>query len=103
MEFSIEKSQTNGYDQVVTQPYSFGTTGNERSYTAEFAVKAYKKNGVLVTPRENIKGVIITLYEVRSANILRNMVYQHTSDIAETIYVGYDFETGERLIEFPEN
>lgn len=102
--FSVEVEETNGYNKIITYPYGIGigAGNNEPFSTHEYAVKGYKKNGVLVIPEENINAVLVRLYEVGSSNTLDGMIYQHFSESSKPIYVGYDFETKERIIEYLE-
>ena len=103
--FSVKLEETNGYNKIVTYPYSAGIEADSKETfaTREYAVKGYKKNGVLVFPEENIKAVLVRLYEVGSPNTLDNMIYQHFSESSKPVYVGYDFETDERIIEYIED
>lgn len=102
--FSVLVEETDGYNQITTYPYSISIgPGSEKSYhTREYAVKGYKKNGVQVIPEENIKAVLVRLYEVGSDNTLDEMVYQHISESSKPLFVGYDFETDTKTIEYME-
>lgn len=103
MDYKVKVSETNGYDQIIESNFSRTNAGNANSFTSEYSVKGYKENGVLVIPNENIAAVLVRLYEVGSTNTLDYMVFQHYSENSEPIYVGYDFETNERIIEYLED
>lgn len=102
MDFKVRVSQTNGYDEILESYSGRSTGGNETFYTTEYSVKGYKENGVLVMPEENISAVLVRLYEVGSSNTLNGMVFQHFSENSEPFYIGYNFETNERIIEYRE-
>jgi len=102
MDFKVRVSQTNGYDEIIESYSGRSTGGNDTFYTTEYSVKGYKENGVLVMPEENISAVLVRLYEVGSSNTLNGMVFQHFSENSEPFYIGYNFETNERIIEYRE-
>ncbi|MDR5591519.1 hypothetical protein [Christiangramia sp. SM2212] len=103
MSFTVKAEETNGYNEVTSYPYSIGTAGNEKIHSQEFAVKGYKKNGVQIIPESNIKGYMVNLYEIGDANIYNGLIFQHVSENSEPVFVGYNFETDERVIENREN
>lgn len=103
MGFDVRVYQTNGYDQIVTRQQGIRTIANARGEAMEFSVKAYKKNGVLFIPQDNIKRIWIDCYEVEAVGNDRWMLFQHITEEIATLYVGYDFETNEKTIEYRED
>jgi len=102
IDYTVTVFQTNGYNQLISYPYGIASGRNENYHTSEYSVKAYKKNGVLITPIENIKKIRVICYEVGSTDVYDQLLFQHISDNANPIYVGYDFETNEKIIEYIE-
>lgn len=99
MTFTVKVEETNGYNEVTSYPYSMSTAGNEKSHSQEFAVKGYKKNGIQVIPESNIKGYMVNLYEIGDTNFHNGLIFQYVSENSEPVFVGYDFESEERIIE----
>lgn len=102
MEFDVRAYQTNGYDQIVTRQQGIRTRSNARGEAMEFSVKGYKNNGVLFIPQNNIKRIWIDCYEVEAVGNDRYVLFQHITEEIAPIYFGYNFETGEKIVEYRE-
>jgi len=102
IDYKVTVFQTNGYNQLLSYSYGTASGRNKNYHTTEYSVKGYKENGVLITPRENIKSIWVNFYEVGSTNIYDDLLFQHISDITAPIYIGYDFENNEKIIEYRE-
>ncbi|MCP9199455.1 hypothetical protein MKO06_06030 [Gramella sp. GC03-9] len=100
IDYKVTVFQTNGYNELISYPYGTVSGGNKAFHASEYSVKAYKKNGVLITPRENVKRFWIVCYEVGSTNIYNEMLFQHISENAAPVYVGYDFDSNQQIIEY---
>jgi hypothetical protein len=102
IDYKVTVYQTNGYNQLISYPYGTAAASNKKYHTTEYSVKGYKENGVLITPRENIKSIWVNFYEVGSTNIFDDILFQHISEITAPIYIGYDFDNDEKIIEYRE-
>jgi len=100
IDYTVTVFQTNGYNQVISYPYGTASGRNNNYYTTEYSVKGYKENGVLITPRGNIKKIWVDCYEVGRTGYYRDILFQHITEDIAPIYVGYNFESNEKIIEY---
>lgn len=100
IDYKVTVFQTNGYDQLISYPYGTASGKNKNFHTTEYSVKGYKENGVLFTPRDNIKKIWIDCYRVGETGSYRDILFQHITEEIAPIYIGYDFETGQKIVEY---
>ncbi|CAL68084.1 hypothetical protein [Christiangramia forsetii] len=102
IDYKVTVFQTNGYNQQINYPYGTASGRNKNYHTSEYSVKGYKENGVLITPRENIKRIWVICYEVGSTNVYDELLFQYITEDITPVFVGYNFETDQRIVEYRE-
>ena len=102
IDYKVTVYETNGYNQLISYPYGTTSARNKIFHATEYSVKGYKENGILFTPRDNIRKIWIDCYEVGETGANRYTLFQHITEEIAPIYVGYNFETGEKIVEYRE-
>ncbi|MDT0645638.1 hypothetical protein RM545_02955 [Zunongwangia sp. F260] len=92
--FTTVTYETNGYNKLLDESWSFSGSASSTAYYHRAAVKEYKKAGIDFFPEENIESVKILIYDLLDYY----PIVKYTSSSPEAISIFYNFETEEEII-----